>query len=158
MATGQLSWWMEASRTWPQFDSWSGEIDWPRRCLTYWKDFNNVWILKKIFSFLAFATWNELSPRDLNFLKPQCTSKFNSISRFAVVCIFIAQKFYSDFRYEVEDFSISSGVTIKDILKLETVTLEFLEYNLILSERDYYGIMLFGKIWIWFQTHIWEIR
>lgn len=43
-----------------------------------------------------------------------------------MICIFIAQKFYSDFHYEIEDFSISSGITIKDILNLETITLDIL--------------------------------
>ena len=67
--------------------------------------------------------------------------------RLAVVCIFIAHKFYSDFHYEIEDFSISSGITIKEINKLEKVILDLLEYNIILSERDYYGVLLNGNAW-----------
>jgi hypothetical protein len=80
---------------------------------------------------------------DSRFNLMPLTSMRPLIFRLAVVCIFIAHKFYSDFHYNIEDFSISSGVTIKDISKLETAMLDLLEYNIILSERDYYGVLLF---------------
>ncbi len=148
MDAGLPNWPMEASRTLLMSEISNGRTHSFNRTLTFWKGFNNVWISQKKYSFLDYVTWKESQEKAWRLQTTQSTSKFIFLWRLAVVCIFIAQKFYSDFHYDIEDFSISSGVKIKDILKLETFTLELLEYNLILTERDYYGVLLFGKFWI----------
>jgi hypothetical protein len=91
--------------------------------------------------FMKKATLHDLR------LTPNSIYKYDTFYlRLAVVCIFIAHKFYSDFHHEIEDFSIASGVSIKDLNKLESITLDMLDYSLIISERDYYGVLFFGKI------------
>jgi len=41
----------------------------------------------------------------------------------ALVCLFIAHKFYSDFHFGLEDFSVACGVRKNDILDLEDIVL-----------------------------------
>lgn len=64
----------------------------------------------------------------------------------ALVCLFIAHKFYNDFHMEVEEFSIASGVRSKTIVDLEEKVLGLLSYDLVLSERDYFDVFMLTKI------------
>lgn len=147
MIIGQANWSISISRTCKWLEISNGKTPYRPLTLIYWKDFNNVWIWQRRFWYQVYVIWKECREKEWHWQRNPYTSKLFMIERLAVSCIFIAQKFYSDFHYEVEDFSICSGIKIKDILKLEMITLELLEYNLVLSERDYFDVLLSNKMW-----------
>jgi hypothetical protein len=60
----------------------------------------------------------------------------------ALVCLFIAHKFYNDFHFEVEEFSIASGVRTKTIVDLEQAVLGLIDYDLVMTERDYFDVLI----------------
>lgn len=60
--------------------------------------------------------------------------------RLILVCIILAQKIYSDFQDSLEVFSLASGVRIVQIVKLEYQIVDLLDFDLLISEREYYEI------------------
>jgi len=137
---------MEASRTCQLSKISNGKVKNRPLILIWSEDFNSVLTWQRKYWSPVYALWKEPSRIISSLPINPFISMFWLNCRLAVTCIFIAHKFYSDFHYDIEDFSISSGITIREINKLESLALDLLDYNLILSERDYYGVLLFGKM------------
>ena len=60
-----------------------------------------------------------------------------------IVCFLLAEKLYSDDEYTIESFSLASGIPIKDLARLEEQVISLLEYELIITEREFNEIRRF---------------
>lgn len=67
------------------------------------------------------------------------------LGRLIALSLILAEKCYSEEQNTLEAYSLLTGITIKELADLEVRMMTFIDYRLIVRERDF-NLLLAGKV------------